>query len=101
MRLHLCMLLMLTGPALAATPQAWNRLDAAARASCQKDIARLTSKAKVDGVLGHVNGIGAGNDSDRYYALILDGRTAGFKSQWLCLYDKRAKQAAAREIEKR
>ena len=48
---------------------------------------------------GKVSGIGEARDSDRYYALILDGRTAGFKSQWLCLYDKRSKQATAREIE--
>ena len=31
----------------------------------------------------------------------LSGKTAGFASQWLCLYDKRAKSAVAREIEKR
>jgi hypothetical protein len=85
--------------AQAATPSAWKALDSAARAGCGSEIVRLASKAKVGGVTGRVSGIGAANDSDRYYALILQGRTAGFKSQWLCLYDKRAKQAIAREIE--
>ena len=85
----------------AATPTAWKALDAAARTGCSREIVRLASKAKVAGISGRVSGIGAGNDSDRYYALILDGRTAGFKSQWLCLYDKREKRATAREIEKR
>jgi hypothetical protein len=85
--------------AQAATPAAWKALDSAARAGCGREIVRLASKAKVGGVTGRVSGIGAANDGDRYYALILEGRTAGFKSQWLCLYDKRAKQAIAREIE--
>ena len=87
--------------AQAATPAAWKSLDISARASCSREIVRLASKAKVSGIAGRVSGIGAANDGDRYYALILDGRTSGFKSQWLCLYDKRAKQATAREIEKR
>ena len=85
----------------AATPSAWKALDSAARTGCGREIVRLASKAKVGGVTGRVSGIGGANDSDRYYALILDGKTAGFKSQWLCLYDKRAKQATAREIETR
>lgn len=85
--------------AQAATPAAWKALDSAARAGCGHEIVRLASKAKVGGVMGKVGGIGETRDSDRYYALILEGRTAGFKSQWLCLYDKRAKQAIAREIE--
>lgn len=50
---------------------------------------------------GRISGIGAANDADRYYGLILSGKTAGFASQWLCLYEKRAKSAVAREIEKR
>ena len=87
--------------AQAATPAAWKALDTAARTGCSREIVRLASKAKVAGISGRVSGIGAANDGDRYYALILDGRTAGFKSQWLCLYDKRAKQATAREIETR
>jgi len=87
--------------AQAATPAAWKALDAAARAGCSREIVRLASKAKVGDVTGKVSGIGAANDGDRYYALILDGKTAGFKSQWLCLYDKRSKQATAREIETR
>jgi hypothetical protein len=87
--------------AQAATPAAWKSLDSAARAGCGREIVRLASKAKVGGVTGRVSGIGAANDGDRYYALILDGRTAGFKSQWLCLYDKRSKQATARELEMR
>jgi|SRR5689334_17253345 hypothetical protein len=87
--------------AQAATPAAWKALDAAARAGCSREIVRLASKAKVASVTGRVSGIGAANDGDRYYALILDGRTAGFKSQWLCLYDKRSKQATAREVETR
>ena len=47
-----------------------------------------------------VRGIGIGKEADRHYALILTGITAGYRSQWLCLYDKRTKQAAAQEIEK-
>jgi hypothetical protein len=86
---------------MAAAPSAWKALDAAARKDCERQITRLASKAKVGSVTGRISGIGAANEGDRYYALILDGRTAGFKSQWLCLYDKRAKQATAREIEKR
>jgi hypothetical protein len=85
--------------AQAATPAAWKALDSAARASCGREIVRLASKAKVGRVAGKVGGIGEARDSDRFYALILEGRIAGFKSQWLCLYDKRAKQATAREIE--
>ena len=85
--------------AQAATPAAWKSLDTAARAGCSREIVRLATKAKVRDVTGKVSGIGEARDSDRYYALILDGRTAGFKSQWLCLYDKRSKQATAREIE--
>jgi hypothetical protein len=102
MRLILAGILFLSfSTAQAATPQAWKALDAAARAGCGKEIVRLASKAKVQGVTGRISGIGAANDGDRYYALILDGRTAGFKSQWLCLYDKRARTAVAREIEAR
>jgi len=87
--------------AQAAIPTAWKALDNAARAGCSREITRLASKAKVSGVTGRVSGIGEARDTDRYYALILEGQTAGFKSQWLCLYDKRAKQATAREIEQR
>ena len=85
--------------AQAATPAAWKSLDTAARTGCGREIVRLATKAKVRDVTGKVSGIGEARDSDRYYALISDGRTAGFKSQWLCLYDKRSKQATAREIE--
>ena len=95
------MLLLGFSAAQAATPTAWKALDSAARAGCGREIVRLASKAKVRDVTGRVGGIGEARDSDRYYALILDGKTAGFKSQWLCLYDKRAKQATAREIETR
>ena len=102
MRLILALILVLGfSTAQAATPAAWKALDTAARAGCGREIVRLASKAKVRNVTGKVSGIGAANDSDRYYALILDGKTAGFKSQWLCLYDKRSKQATAREIENR
>jgi hypothetical protein len=87
--------------AQAATPAAWKSLDTTARAKCDREIVRLASKATVGDVTGRVSGIGAIHDGDRYYALIVDGRTAGFKSQWLCLYDKRTKQATAREIETR
>jgi hypothetical protein len=85
-------------PAAAATSSSWKALDA--RAGCEREITRLASKAKVSGMTGKVSGIGAANDTDRYYALILGGKTAGFASQWLCLYDKRTKQATAREVEK-
>ena len=87
-------------PAAAATSSSWKALDASARAGCEREITRLASKAKVSGMTGKVSGIGAANDTDRYYALILGGKTAGFASQWLCLYDKRTKQATAREVEK-
>ncbi len=101
MRLILATMFVLSfSTAQAATPAAWKALDTAARAGCGKEIVRLASKAKVQGVTGRISGIGAANDGDRYYALILDGRAAGFKSQWLCLYDKRSKQVTAREIEK-
>ena len=102
MRLILAMILVFgISAAQAATPAAWKALDTAARAGCGREIVRLASKAKVGGVAGKVSGIGAANDSDRYYALILDEKTAGFKSQWLCLYDKRSRQVTAREIETR
>jgi hypothetical protein len=52
-------------------------------------------------VEGKVLGIGPARDEDRFYALLLTGRIANFRSQWLCLYDKRGKTAVAREIEKR
>lgn len=87
--------------AQAATPDAWRSLDSVARRDCTREITRQASKAKVASISGRVSGIGAANDGDRYYAMILDGRTASFKSRWLCLYDKRAKQATAREIEER
>ena len=102
MRLILAIMLVLGfSTAQAATPAAWKVLDNAARAGCGREIVRLASKARVRDVTGKVSGIGEAKDSDRYYALILDGKTAGFKSQWLCLYDKRSKQAIAREIETR
>ena len=93
--------LMFAGPAFAATPGAWAALDKAARSACERDITRQASKAKMSTVGGRVSGIGEPKDSDRYYGLILNGKTAGFASQWLCLYDKRAKSAVAREIERR
>jgi len=102
MRSILAIMLVLSfSTAQAATPAAWKSLDTAARARCSREIVRLASKAKVREVTGRVSGIGAANDADRYYALILQGNTAGFKSQWLCLYDKRSKQVTAREIESR
>jgi hypothetical protein len=87
-------------PAAAATSSSWKALHASARTGCEREITRLVSKAKVSSVTGKVSGIGAPNDTDRYYALVLGGKTAGFASQWLCLYDKRTKQATAREVEK-
>jgi len=102
MRFALAVSLILgTLPAAAATPSSWKDLDTAARTGCTREITRLASKAKVSAVTGRISGIGAADDTDRYYGLILDGKTAGFASQWFCLYDKRAKSAVAREIEKR
>jgi hypothetical protein len=103
MRLIFSALLMIAAAqaAGAATPSAWLSLESTARKVCGHEITRLASKAKVHGVTGRISGIGAAGDADRYYALVLDGRTAGFPSQWLCLYDKRVKTAVAREIEKR
>ena len=88
-------------PAWASTTSAWNALDKDARSTCTREITRLATKAKVSGVTGRVSGIGAAQDADRYYAMVLNGKATGFASQWLCLYDKRAKTAVAREIEKR
>ncbi|HEX2760569.1 MAG TPA: hypothetical protein VHM27_08650 [Rhizomicrobium sp.] len=101
MRILIAAALLLATPAFAATPGAWAALDKAARNACERDIARQASKAKVSAVGGRISGIGEAKDSDRYYGLILTGKTAGFASQWLCLYDKRGKTAVAREIEKR
>jgi hypothetical protein len=92
--------LLVAAPAFAATSASWNSLDKAARTVCDREIVKLASKAKVAGVTGRISGTGSAEDSDRFYALILNGKTAGFASQWLCLYDKRAKTAVAREIEK-
>lgn len=101
MRMLIAASLIFTAPAFAATPGAWAALDKVARSACERDIARLASKAKVSSVGGRISGIGETKDSDRFYGLILSGKTAGSASQWLCLYDKRAKSAVAREIEKR
>ncbi|HMH64912.1 MAG TPA: hypothetical protein VK515_04970 [Rhizomicrobium sp.] len=101
MRFVLTIILILGAlPAAAATPSSWKALHASARAGCEREITRLASKAKISTVTGKISGIGAANDTDRYYALILGGKTAGFASQWLCLYDKRTKQATAQEVEK-
>jgi hypothetical protein len=91
---------LLVTPAFAATPASWTALDRDARAACGRDIVHKASKAKVTGKAGMVRGIGIGNEADRHYALILTGTIAGYRSQWLCLYDKRTKRAAAREVEK-
>lgn len=102
MRLFLSAALLLTSlPVHAATPGAWAALDKAARKACERDITRLASRARVNAVSGRVSGIGEARDGDRFYGLLLTGRTASFPSQWLCLYDKRVKTAVAREIEKR
>jgi hypothetical protein len=92
--------LLLVTPALAATPDSWTRLDRDARAACSRDIVHKASKAKVTGRTGMVRGIGIGREADRHYALILTGTTAGYRSQWLCLYDKQTKRAAAQEVER-
>jgi hypothetical protein len=102
MRLLLAAALFLASlPGQAATPGAWAALDTAARKACKRDIQRIASRARIGDISGRVSGIGEARDSDRFYALLLTGRTANFPSQWLCLYDKRAKTATAREIEKR
>lgn len=93
-------LLLIALPAAASTPDAWNDLDRAARAACTRDIQHHAGKARVSGVSGKVLGIGSADDSDRFYGLLLTGKTAGFPSQWLCLYDKRAKTAVARDVGK-
>jgi hypothetical protein len=87
-------------PALAATPASWSALDRAAHGTCAREIVRLASKAKIGDAAGTVRGIGGTENEDRFYALLLTGTTAGSPSQWLCLYDKRARKAIAREIEK-
>ena len=101
MRIFLSALLLLaTSPVFAATSASWNNLDKAAHTACERQIVKQASKAKVAGVTGRISGTGSAEDSDRFYGLILNGKTAGFASRWLCLYDKRAKNAVAREIEK-
>ncbi len=92
--------LLLDLPASAATPDSWMKLDRDARAACGKDIVRQAGKAKVTGTAGKVLGIGIGKESDWHYGLILTSNTAGYRSQWLRLYDKCAKTAAAREVVK-
>lgn len=87
--------------AQAATPQAWKALEVSARKACERDIKRIASKSRVRATEGTVLGIGAERDEDRFYALLLRGDTAGFASRWLCLYDKRARTAVAREVESR
>ena len=94
-------LVLLAAPAFAATPGSWAALDKAARQTCETQIKRLAAKASISAVSGKVSGIGAASDADRYYGLLLTGKTAGFRSEWLCLYDKRAKTAVAREVERR
>ena len=84
-------------PVQASTTAAWKALDKAARSTCAHEIGRQASRTRVT---GRVSGIGAAQDADRFYALLLSGKTAGFAGQWLCLYDKRAKTAVAREMEK-
>ena len=102
MRLFLAAALLLAAlPAQAATPGAWAALDTAARKACERDISRQASRARVRTADGKILGIGPVRDEDRFYALLLTDRTGNFPSQWLCLYDKRAKTATAREIEKR
>lgn len=91
-------ILLAAGPVFAATTASWNNLDKAARTACERDVVKLASKARVAGVTGRISGTGGAGDADRFYGLILNGKTAGFASQWLCLYDKRAKTAVAREI---
>lgn len=101
MRLAAAFILLSTVPAFASTPDSWAQLDKAARTACERDITRLASKARVSAITGRISGIGAATDADRYYGLLLTGKTAGFKSDWLCLYDKQAKTAVAREVERR
>ncbi len=71
-----------------------------ARKACERDVTRLASKARVRSVEGKVLGIGAVKEEDRFYALLMKGETAGFSSRWLCLYDKRARTAVAREMDR-
>ena len=101
MHFILIAILVLASTAQAATPTAWKVLDSAARKACERDIKRIASRARVRAAEGVVLGIGAERDEDRFYALLLRGETGGFASRWLCLYDKRARTATAREIEQR
>jgi hypothetical protein len=102
MRLILATMFVLSfSTAQAATPAAWKALDTAARTACERDIKRIASRARVRATEGVVLGIGAERDEDRFYAVLLRGDTAGFASRWLCLYDKRARTAIAREVEAR
>lgn len=102
MRLILAAMLVLSFSTVqAATPTAWKALDTAARKACERDIKRIASRARVRAAEGVVLGIGAERDEDRFYAVLLRGDTSGFASRWLCLYDKRARTAVAREVENR
>ncbi len=99
MRKMLCALMLFCSPALASTPSSWAALDKAASAACAKGVSKLASKAKIEKITSRVFGIGG--NGDQYYGLLMTGWTAGFTSQWLCLYDKRTKAAQVRELEKR
>ena len=92
--------LVTTLPLQAATQGAWASLDVSARKACERDITRIAAKARVRAVDGKVLGIGPAKDEDRFYAVLLKGETAGFPSRWLCLYDKRARTAVAREMDR-
>lgn len=84
---------------MASTPAAWNALDKTAQAACTKATTKLASKARIQSVAARISGIGG--DGDQYYGLLMKGRTANSPSQWLCLYDKRARTAQVRELETR
>lgn len=100
MRLFLAAALLLTAvPALASPPDAWDELDIAAHKACEADATRFAKKARITKLAGRVLGIGAADDGDRFYGLLLAGQNGGQPVQWMCLYEKRAKTAKARLIE--
>ena len=93
----LAALLLLPATALASSDDAWTDLDKRAKAACTAQIKSQDSELKIAGVAATVTGIG-GNDNDQFYALVLKGQGKGYKSQFLCLYDKRTRKAQTSEV---
>ena len=82
--------------AIASSESEWNKLERIAHARCAADIKNIAPSARIFRSTGHVTGIGGGGDL--YYALMFRGQESGKPARWLCLYDKHAQKAQAREM---